>query len=136
MAFPAGTTGIERGATQLLFTHAPKIVNRHGEGGPDRVVAFSVPKTPIVVEYAAAEDDTTLVIRSELLTAAQAATLETLLRGSGTVEVKLDPASATTITCIFSPRAPDDLEPIWGAYPENAPTALTPWRCELTLYRM
>lgn len=136
MAFAAGTTGIERGATQLLFDHAPKLVNRHGEGGPDRVVAVSVTRNPIVVEYAAAEDDTTLVIRSELLTAAHAATLETLLRTAGTVEVKLDPSSATTITCVFGPRRPGDLEPIWGVYPENAPTELTVWRCELTLYRM
>jgi hypothetical protein len=136
MAFAAGTTGIERGATQLLFDHAPKVVNRHGEGGPDRVVKVSIPRNPIVVEYAAAEDDTALVIRSELLTAVQAATLETLLRTAGTVEVKLDPSSATTITCVFGPRRPGDLEPIWGHYPENAPSALTVWRCELVLYRM
>lgn len=136
MSFETGETGIERDETQLVFAHAPKLLHAHQQGGPDRVVAVSVPGTPVVVEYVPDEDPALVVIRSELLTEDQVETLEELLSETGPVTVKLDPAEdGETFLAVFGPRAEQKLEPIFGAYPVTAPERLTKWRAQLTLYR-
>lgn len=137
MSFAVGETGLERGATKLVFDHAPKTVNRNAEAGPDRVVAVSLNRNPIVVEYAATEDPSRLVLRSELMTEAQVATLQTLRGSAGVVTVQLDPTGVDpTFYAVFGPDDEQTVEPILGAYPENAPDRLKQWRAELTLYRM
>lgn len=137
MSFAIGKTGLERGATKLVFDHAPKVVDRHAEEGPDRVVAVSINRNTIVVEYAATEDPSRLVIRSELMTEAQVETLETLRSAAGVVTVQLDPTGVDpTFYAVFGGDEEQKVEPIFGAYPENAPARLTQWRAELTLYRM
>ena len=142
MAFNILETGIERGGTQVLFDDPPIILSRHEEGGPDRVHEVSIPGTPIGVEFTRSQDQAFLMIRVRLMTAAQIATLETLMGASGPVEVKLTPGSATTITCLFASRGEDDFFLFNDAIPNATPAGgaipalLTQYRLDLKLIRL
>lgn len=142
MAFNINETGIEQGATQVLFDDPPIILDRHEEGGPDRVFEVAIPGNPIGVEYTRDQAKTFERIRVRLMTAAQVATLETLIDGGGVMVVKLTPGSATTIQCLFGPRDEMDFhlynEPIPNATPAGGtiPALLTQYRVDLLLLRL
>lgn len=142
MAFTINQTGIERGATQLLFPDPPIILSRHMEGGPDRVYDLAINGKPVGVEYTRAQDQAFLLIRLRLLDAVQVATLEDLMSDSGAVEVKITPGDATVITCIFGPRSEQVFhlfnDPIANAQPDGSPlhATLTQYRVDLFLIRM
>ena len=135
MAFELAEVGIERDTTQVLFDAPPIIEDRHLEGGPSRSYELAITNNPCVVEYAVSQDKAKLKIRMEQLTAAQVATIETLLGASGVVTVKLKPGVATTITCGFGPRSEHKFQPYNGPFPESDKTgaALTP---VLTAYKV
>jgi hypothetical protein len=135
MAFAIGEVGIERNGTQVLFNAPPIIEERHAEGGPARAHELAITNNPCVVEYAVSQDKANLMIRMEQLTAAQVATIETLIGASGPVTVKLKVGDATTITCGFAHRSEHSLEPYNGPYPEGdkAGATLTP---VLTTYKV
>jgi hypothetical protein len=142
MAFLLSEVGIERGATKVTFNAPPIIEERHREGGPSRVYELSINNNPVVVDYALAQDKAYLRIRMEQLTAAQVATIESLMASSGLVTVKLKPGVSTTIVCAFGPRSEQSFEPYNGPYPESdkSGAALTPiltaYRVTLMLLRM
>lgn len=119
MAFAIGEVGIERGATQVLFLAPPIIEDRHVEGGPTRAFELAITNNPCVVDYSVNQDKAFLKIRMEQLTAAQVATIETLIGATGPVVVKLKPGVATTITCAFGPRDLHIFQPYNGPYPES-----------------
>ena len=135
MAFELAEVGIERDTTQVLFDAPPIIEDRHKEGGPSRSYELAITNNPCVVEYAVSQDKAKLKIRMEQLTAAQVATIETLIGASGIVTVKLKPGVATTITCGFGPRSEHIFQPYNGPFPESNKTggALTP---VLTAYKV
>lgn len=142
MTLGINDTGIYRGATELVFPDPPIILTRHLEGGPDRVYDLTLPGIPVGVEYTRTQDQAFIRLRLRLLTAAQVATLETLMGGSGTVEVKLTPGTTTEITCVFGPRSEQEFflynEPVPDAQSDG--TALDPlltqYRVDLFLIRM
>ena len=134
MSFSLSETGFERGATKLVLSRAPRILNRWNDGGPVRASVTSLPGTSINVEYHQAQDRRELVLALEAMTETQVSTLRDLLDGVGPVVVKLDPASATTINCSFTNDV--EITPIIGAYPENAPTRNRWHRAELKLTRL
>lgn len=142
MAFALDEVGIERGATQVLFDAPPIIENRHAEGGPSRAYEIAITNEPCVVEYVVSRDQAKLLIRMEQLTAAQVATIETLLWAGGLITVKLKPGDATTNTCAFGPRTEHRFEPYNGPYPESDKTGsaltsvLTTYRVTLSLLRL
>jgi hypothetical protein len=119
MAFAIGEVGIERGATQVLFDAPPIIEDRHLEGGPSRVYEIAITNNPCVVEYATNQNKAKLRIHMEQLTAAQVATIETLIAAAGVVIVKLKPGDATTLTCGFGPKAEHKFLPYNGPFPES-----------------
>jgi hypothetical protein len=135
MAFTDAQVGIERGATQVLFATPPIIEDRHNEGGPTRAYELAITNNPCVVDYSVNQDKAFLKIRMEQLTAAQVATIETLLGATGPVIVKLKPGVSTTITCAFGPRGMHDFSLYNGPIPESDKTgaALTP---VLTAYKV
>ena len=142
MAFALGEVGIERGATQVLFDAPPIIEDRHKEGGPTRVYEIAITNNPCVVEYATSQDKSKLKIHMEQLTAAQVATLETLIGDAGVVTVKLKPGDATTLTCGFGPRSEHDFKPYNGPFPESDKVGgtltpvLTAYKVTLSLLRL
>jgi len=142
VAFLLSEVGIERGATKLLLDAPPIIEERHMEGGPSRGYELSIDNTPVVVDYAISQDKAYLRIRMEQLTAAQVATIESLMASTGLVTVKLKPGVATTIVCAFGPRSEQSFEPYNGPYPESNKTGgiltpiLTAYRVKLMLLRM
>lgn len=134
MAFTDDQVGIERGATQFLPAREPRVMSRYQGGGPERAITRSLTGSPIVVEYLQDIGQVDLVLRWEHLTAAQIATLRSLIDGAGLVTVKIDIGTSATMLCLF---APDPiLEPLVGHYPESAPTAITRWRAEIPLLVM
>lgn len=142
MAFSINQVGISGGAETLLLDAPPIIEERHREGGPSRVYELSLANTPVVVDYATSQDKAYLKIRMEQLTAAQVATIESLMAAGGFVTVKLKPGVATTIVCAFGPRSEQSFEPYNGPYPESNKTGgtltpvLTAYRVTLMLLRM
>lgn len=142
MAFLIGDVGIERGATQLLFSHPPIIEMRHAESGQDTIYEVAVPGNPVGVQYASAQAKIFLRIRIEQVTPAQVATLETLRGASGLVEVKLTPGVATTLTCLFGPDDQQSIEAYTGDYPESdkvggaLPDLMKTYKVKLALLRM
>lgn len=142
MAFGINETGIERGATQLLFPDPPIIIDRHEEDAPDAAYDVAIPGNPIVVEYARQQDKTFLRIKVRYLTAAHIATLQTLWSGSGPVTVKLTAGSSTTSSAMFGPRKDQRLTPFNGDYATSKPdgTSVDPifeqYWAELLLLRL
>jgi hypothetical protein len=142
MAFAIGEVGIERDTTQVLFDAPPIIEDRHAEGGPSRVYELAITNNPCVVEYATSQDKAKLKIRMEQLTAAQVATIETLLADAGVVTVKLKPGDATTLTCGFGPMAEHSFKPYNGPFPESdkiggtLTPVLTAYKVTLSLLRL
>jgi hypothetical protein len=116
MAFTINQTGIERGATQLLFPSAPIIIDRHREEPADAAHAIAITGAPIVVQFGRTQQKSELRMRIRLLTGAEVTTLNTLMAGSGPVVVKLTPGSATTINCMFGPREEQEVVPYSGDY--------------------
>ena len=141
VAFELAEVGIERGATQVLFDAPPIIEDRQAEGGPSRAYELAITNNPCVVEYATTQDKAKLKIRMEQLTAAQVATIETLLGAAGVVTVKLKPGDATTLTCGFGPRTEHKFQPYNGPFPESDKTGgtltpvLTAYKVTLSLLR-
>jgi hypothetical protein len=142
MAFAIGEVGIERGATQVLFDVPPIIEQRHREGGPTTAYELAITNNPCVVDYAVDQDKAFLEMRMEQLTAAQVATIETLMGTTGPIVVKLKPADATTITCAFGPRDMHKFQPYNGPFPESDKTGgtltavLTAYKVTLFLLRL
>lgn len=134
MAFTNDQTGLERGATQLLLDVPPRIMNRHQEGGPQRAATRSLTGHPIGVEFTQVNDDPTEEWGMETLTAAQAATLRTLLDGSGPLTAKPERGTADTFQALFAPD--ETLEPIIGHYTETAPAAITFWRARIPMLKL
>lgn len=131
MSFLDSQVGIERGATQFLPTREPRVMTRYQRGGPERAITRSLTGSPIGVEYLQDIGQVDLVLRWEHLTAAQVATLRSLVDGAGVVTVKIKIGTSATITCLFAPGCV--FEPLVGHYPESAPTAITRWRAEIPL---
>lgn len=101
MSFADGQTGIERGATKLLFDFPPTVRNRYAHSGLRRALEVSLANTPVVVEYAEDQDSPTLEIEVPYLSSTQAGTLLTLAGAAGPVEVKTNPTGTTSITAAF-----------------------------------
>ena len=135
MAFALGEVGIERDATQVLFDAPPIIEHRHREGGPTTAFELAITNTPCVVDFSVNQDKAFLEMRMEQLTAAQVATIETLMGATGPIVVKLKPGVATTIICAFGPRHLHNFKLYNGPIPESdkAGAALTP---VLTAYKV
>ncbi len=142
MAFALAEVGIERDATQVLFDAPPIIEDRHKEGGPTTSFELAITNDPCVVDYAVDQDKAFLKIHMEQLTAAQIATIETLMGATGPIVVKLKPGVSTTIICAFGPRTMHKLEPYNGPYPESDKTGgtltpvLTAYKATLFLLRL
>jgi len=134
VSFTNDQVGIERGATQLLLSREPRVLSRNAEGGVERAVAMGISGLAFVTEYAQSQTRRELRLALENLTAAKMSTLRTLLDAAGAVVVKTATGTATTQTCSFGAREDQVLEPIIGAYTDNAPAAITAWRAELLLY--
>jgi hypothetical protein len=121
MAFTDDQVGLERGATQLLLAKAPKQPGRNQGGGPVRASTTSLPGSTITVEFTQQQNRRQLRLEIVFLTEAQAATLRTLIDGTGPVTVKVAPGTSDTIACTFT----EDYEITElvdeGGYPDNAP---------------
>mgnify|MGYP006883553404 CR=1 FL=1 len=121
---------------------APKVLNRHREGGVARSASISITGRVIVAEIAKTQTAQTLVLRWEYLSATDAATLRNIMSSATPCTVKLY-SGATAITCIPAPDAEQKWEPgIGDHWPEKLldgsaqPTWRTWWRAEITLYRV
>lgn len=142
MAFAINDTGIERGAVKVVFDTPVIIESRHEEGGPDRVFDVALPGNPVGVEYTRTQDQAFYRIRARLVDAADVATLETLLAGSGPVEFKPKAGDPTTITCLFGERKDQKFELYNGPIPDAAgdgstlPPLLTQYNVTLSLLRL
>lgn len=142
MAFGINDTGIERGATQLLFPDPPILMDRHAEDAPDAAFEVAIPGNPVVVVYNRDQQRTFLHLRLRLLDAADITTLQALWAGSDPVTVKLTPGDATTILCMFGPRADQKLLPYNDDYatgqPDGSPVdpLLQQYHAELLLLRL
>ena len=119
----------------------PKVLNRAAEGAPDRSVAVSLAGTPIVTEWVGAQLAQRLVLRWEVLSGAQVATLLAILQTTGTVTVRLY-TGGSTILCAWAPRDEQKITPLLGDYPERLAsgatqlTTRTQCSAELTLIRI
>ena len=116
MAFAINETGIERGATKLVFESAPIINDRHAEEPADAVFAVAITGAPITVQYIRTQNKTFLYFHVRLVSGADVDTLNTLMGGVGPVTVKLTPGDATVILCMFGPREDQDVTPYNGDY--------------------
>jgi len=102
MSFEEGETGIERGATQLLFDFPPTVLKRYANAGLRRVLEVSLANTPIVTEFDEDQESPTLEIEVPYLSSTQRDTLLTLAGAAGPVEVKTDPSEeAEAFTAAF-----------------------------------
>lgn len=142
VAFTINQTGIERGATQLIFNDPPILVKRHEEAAPDAAYELSLTGTPVVVVYNLSQDKAFLRLKIRYLDAFDIAILETLWSNKTTVEVKLTAGVATTITCMFGPRRDQQIMPYNKDFATSKPdgTAVDPilsqYWAELFLLRM
>ena len=142
MAFTINQTGFERGATQLLFPDPPILLDRHAEEAQDSAYAVSLTGKPITTQYVRTQSKSFLRLRLRVLEGAAVTTQTTLMEGEGPVTVKLTPGSATTILCMFGPRADQKLMPYNNDYAtgKSDGTAvdpiLTQYHAELFLLRL
>ena len=121
MAFTINQTGIERGATKLVFPDPPIMVQRHEEDAPDAAYDVSIAGNPVVVEYARDQQKTFMRLKVRYLGASEISTLQTLWSGSGPVTVKLTAGSATTSQAMFGPRKDQKLNLFSGDYATSKP---------------
>ena len=135
MAFTEAQVGIERSATQVLFDAPPIIEDRDREGGPTTAYELAITNNPCVVDYSVSQDKAFLKIRMEQLTAAQVATINTLMGATGPIVVKLEAGTSATLTCAFGPRHMHKFVLYNGPIPESdkAGDPLTPI---LTAYKV
>ena len=142
MAFTINQTGIERGATKLVFESAPIILERHAEDAADSAFEVSLTGAPIVTQFTRSQAQTFLRFRLRLVSGADVATLSTLMAGAGPVTVKLTPGSAATIQCMFGPRANQTFMPFNDDYATGKPdgsavdAAFIQYRVDLMMLRM
>jgi len=142
MAFTINQTGIERGATKLVFESAPIILERHAEDAADAAYEISLTGAPVVTQFVRTQTQSFLRFRLRLVAGSDVATLTTLMAGSGPVTVKLTPGSATTIQCMFGPRAEQKFMPFNDEYATGKPdgsavdAAFIQYRVDLMMLRM
>jgi hypothetical protein len=116
VSFTINQTGLERGATQLVFPEAPIILSRDDLAQAPVSVARTLTGQNIAVELVVTEDDPDIRIRVHRMTAAHVATLRTLRAGGGPLTAKLTPGSATTIDVVFRPASEQMITPYTGPH--------------------
>jgi hypothetical protein len=136
MTIPAGRTGIERGSDQFIapLAYPLKIVNRFREGGPIRSEDTSLAGTVIGQEFTPVQLRRTLRLRVEALQRTDLDAWLVIFDGTGVATLKVDPASATTISILMTNDY--EVEEYDGPYPENAPTAVTWSALEFSVLRL
>jgi hypothetical protein len=118
MAFTINETGIESGATKVVFA-SPVIINeRDEETAADAVYDVSLTGAPVVVVYNRTQAKTFLRLYVRLIKDTDLTNLRTLMASGDIMTVKLTPGSSTTIQCMFGPRSEQKLTPWNGPHPD------------------
>jgi len=125
-------TCLSAGGTTLVLDNAPKIVNRHNEGGPVTASGYSISGDAIVTHFPQVTDRRVVRLRFEALTATQASNLRTILDGTDPITVRLISGGGT-----FSAAAVDsEFSGVHGAFPDSAPSRLQYEAAEVELVRL
>ena len=131
---PAGKTGIERDAVQLVLDVPPIDRSRYQPGPDTRWVRHSLRGNAITTQLVTDEQPSPLVLEIVIAAEAQASTLAQLIAGAGPVTVRTDPAGPDQQYTI-GPESQQLLEPLLGHYPDTAPTEVRDdWTLTITLY--
>lgn len=142
MSFTINETGFERGGTKLVTDDPFILLDRHGEEAADAAYAVAISGAPITTQYNRSQAKSFLRLRIRYIAGSDVDTLVTLMEGAGPVTVKPTPGDATTIQCMFGPRADQKLVPYSGDYATGKPdgTAVDPiftqYHAELFLLRL
>lgn len=136
MAFTNTQVGLERGATQLLLSRAPRLLNRFdSDRGRELRLALENMTEAQATTLAGLIGCNPRAAVVGLTGKSIVTEWEDATDGSGPVTVKIITTGSTTYSCLFGPEC--KLEPIIGAYPETAPsTSIRNWRAELQLFRL
>lgn len=133
MSFAAGEVGMERGAVKLLFDHTPTVLDRYADSGPPRAVEITLPGTPVMVEYEEEQHQPYLKIRILYLSAAQLATLLSLVQDTGPLSLKTNPTAAAIDAAVASYEVK---HVVGGDYPDDLDSALLAYQADVTFIRL
>lgn len=139
MSFTGTETGLERGATKVLFVAPPKVLERGADGQYDPTIERTVNGSNVAVYPVQPAAQHRVPLRSEVVGWADVQTILDLMEASEPLSARWDP-NGSAVTCVFGPRSEQTFEPIVGEHPEAAgdgsalPAVLTRYRVVLTLY--
>ena len=133
MSFAAGETGIERGATKVVFAYTPTILERYAEDGPPRAVEITLPGTPVQVEYLEEQNQPYIKIDVMYIPVADLADFLTLVRGTGPLSLKTDPAGSAIDVAVSSYTL---AHVTGGDYPDDLDSEMLAYRAQITFIRL
>ena len=123
----------------LTIDRPPIVVDRHGDRGKRANVTTGITGKRFITQTTSSPDDARLVLKFSLLMAAEAETLADILDEGGTLTVRLYTGD-TPFSAAYARE--HTITPLIGDHPDadrdgaSLPSRLTPYKAEVTLYRL
>lgn len=117
MSFIGNETGVERGATKVVFPVPPDVVGRFSDGQEDPVISRSLSGEYVAVFLHRTSSSHVLKLHVKVMEWADVQALAGLMDTASPVTVRYAPGG-TDYTCVFGPREEQEFKPLLGNHPD------------------